>query len=61
MKEILQFSPGDLNTTMAWYLTGRVTMRQLCDELNAKLRDKAERLREQEELNIPGRCRPNCF
>jgi len=60
VKEIPQFEPGDLNTIMAWYLTGKVTMRQLCDELNAKLRDKAEASREREEQSRPV-YRPNCF
>lgn len=75
MKEIPQFEPGDLNTTMAWYLTGKVTMQQLCDELNTRLREKAEASRELDERNREeedcrrwsAECdraitrRPNCF
>lgn len=55
--EIPQFETEDLNTIMGWYLTGKVTMRQLADALNARLREKAEAAQE------PRRsaCRPNCF
>lgn len=60
MKKIPQFEPADLNTTMAWYLTGKVTLAQLCDELNARLREKAEAFRELEEQTRPVH-RPNCF
>lgn len=59
MRGLTLFEPGDLNTIMAWYLTGKVTMYQLCDELNAKLRDKAEAERDLEEYRRP--TRPNCF
>jgi hypothetical protein len=60
MKEILQFESGDLNATMAWYLTGKVTMRQLVEALNIILRDKAEASRDQEEQTRPVH-RPSCF
>ena len=61
MKEIPQFETSDLNTTMAWYLTGKVTMRQLCDELNAQLRAKVEQERELDEQSGHAPRRPSCF
>ena len=49
MKEIPQFETSDLNSIMAWYLTGKVSIMELCDILNARLLEKAEASREQEE------------
>jgi hypothetical protein len=63
MRGITQFETSDLNAIMAWYLTGKVTMRQLCDELNARLREKAEQERnlDEREYRTGNRHRPNCF
>lgn len=58
MQNIPQFETGDLNTIMAWYLTGKVTMRDLCDALNERLREKVERA--QGPHAGPVR-QPNCF
>lgn len=55
--EIPQFETSDLNSIMAWYLTGRVTMQQLADALNARLREKAEVPQDRPRRPI----RPNCF
>ena len=60
MKEILQFEPGDLNAILRQYVAGTLSTRAVCEELNSKLRDKAEASREMEEQ--PRRFpRPNCF
>jgi hypothetical protein len=59
---IPKFEPGDLNSIMAWYLTGKVTMSQLCDELNARLQEKAEREHDAALADARRRgFRPNCY
>ena len=55
--EIPQFEASDLNSIMGWYLTGRVTMQQLADALNIRLREKAEAQQDRPRRVI----RPNCF
>jgi len=66
MRGIIQFETSDLNSIMAWYLTGRHSIMELREALNARLREKAEQECEMEDgFPLANRNaykgRPNCF
>jgi hypothetical protein len=59
---IPKVEPGDLDSVLAKHLTGKMTISQLCDELNARLQEKAEREHDAALADARRRgFRPNCY